>query len=449
MAMLTTSFIFLTLFSTQSQAISNNPPPVKCIERERKALSEFRKSLTDESGRLSSWTGQECCSWAGISCSNKTGHVLSLNLHNPTPFDPDTFYNSKDGAYISYYTKSCLRGRLNPTILNLHKLQSLDLSHQGRSQKFWLLGSGQTPGSPIYRSAPAGGRRCRTTPATERSFATVSHNNFSGSLIPNFFGSLKNLRYLNLSTTRFEGESRLEILDVSDFWNNRLTSKSLRWVSGLSSLRQLDLSGVYLGRAAEWLGPLCELPSLTKLNLSNTLLSTIHSLSRRGDYYFPSLVSLNLQWNTIDSDSLPNWLFNLIGLVELRLDGNGFRGPIPQEFGRLSSLTALGLSRNFFNGSLTDSLFGLSNLIYLDVSQNQLEGTILDGITTNLCNLKYLDLSANDFRGRIPGFGADQNGGEGCFEDLQNLRASHNSLTGPIPASFGSRNTILSKGVGY
>ncbi|GER56669.1 leucine-rich receptor-like protein kinase family protein, partial [Striga asiatica] len=318
MGMLTTAFMFVTLVFTQSQAFSSSPEnPMKCIERERIALSEFRKSLTDEWGRLSSWTGQECCSWAGIRCSNKTGHVLRLNLHNPTP---DTFYNSQDEAYISYYTKSCLRGRLNPAILNLHSLQLLDLSH----------------------------------------------NNFSASPIPHL-----------------------------------LTSKSLHWVLGLSSLRQLNLSGVYLGRAAEWLGPLSGLPSLTKLNLLNTLLSTINPpLSH---YYFLSLVSLDLQWNTIDSDSLPDWLFNVTGLVELRLDGNGFRGPIPQEFGELSSLT----------------------------------GTISDGITTNLCNLKYLDLSANDFRGRMPEFGADQNRGEGyCLGDVQIFGASHNSLTRPIPASF-------------
>ncbi|KAK6137882.1 hypothetical protein DH2020_028372 [Rehmannia glutinosa] len=400
MAISGTIFILFTLVFIHGLTICSsqtNSSRVKCIDRERIALSKFRKSLTDESSRLSSWIGQECCSWKGITCSNKTGHVLKLNLHNPTPFDNDKFYNSQDGEYIAYYSKSCLAGELNPALLDLKQLQFLDLSM----------------------------------------------NNFSGSEIPKFFGSFQNLKHLNLSVARFQGNvpphignlSRLEVLDLSDFWTNRLTSESLHWVSSLSYLKHLDLSGVSLGRAKNWLDSVNGLPFLTKLNLSNTLVATIPPLTRRPN--FTSLVSLDLQWNIITSD-IPHWLFDLSNLIELHLDGNGIRGPIPEAFGKLTNLTVLGLSRNYFNTSVPDSLFNLRNLTYLDLSQNKLQGTISNAIV-NLCNLKFLDLTDNRFTGKIPDFGINQND---CLQDLDVLRISYNSLHGPISASFGTLSSL-------
>ncbi|KAK6144710.1 hypothetical protein DH2020_021530 [Rehmannia glutinosa] len=379
-------FILFTLVFIHGLTIcsshTNSSSRVKCIDRERIALSKFQKSLTDESGRLLSWIGQECCSWKGITCSNKTGHVLKLNLHNPTPFDNDRFYNSQDGEYIDYYSKSCLAGELNPALLDLKQLQFLDLSM----------------------------------------------NNFSGSEIPKFFGSFKNLKHLNLSAARFQQ-------DLSNFWTNRLTSESLHWVSSLSYLKHLDLSGVSLRQAKNWLDSVNGLQFLTKLNLSNTLVATIPPLTRCPN--FTTLVSLDLQWNIITSD-IPHWLFDLSNLIELRLDGNGIRGPIPEAFGKLTNLTVLGLSRNYFNTSVPDSLFNLRNLTYLDLSQNKLQGTIPNAIV-NLCNLKFLDLTDNRFTGKIPDFGINQND---CLQDIDVLRISYNSLNGPISASFGTLSSL-------
>ncbi|PIN10042.1 Leucine-rich repeat protein [Handroanthus impetiginosus] len=364
----------------------------KCIRQERIALARFRQIITDESGRLLSWTGQECCSWQGITCSNKTGHVLKINLHNPMPFDYDKFYNSFDSDYAANYSKSCLSGEISPALLDLKQLQYLDLSM----------------------------------------------NNFSMIEIPEFFGSFKNLRYLNLSVARFQGNipsqigklSSLEFLDMSDFWTNSLSADSLHWLSRLSSLKHVDLSGVHLGQAKDWLDSINGLPFLTKLNLSNTLVRSIPPLLRPN---FASLVSLDLQSNIINSD-IPQWLFNISNLVELRLDGNGFGGSVPQNMARLSSLTVLGLSSNFFNSSVPESLFNLRNLTYLDLSQNRFQGTIPKAIV-NLCSLRFLDLSDSGFTGEIPAFG-------GCHQDLDTLRLSYNSFHGPIPESFGILSSL-------
>ncbi|KAF5195512.1 Receptor-like protein eix1, partial [Thalictrum thalictroides] len=35
------------------------------------------------SNRLSSWVGQDCCTWIGVECNNITGHVVKLDVKNP------------------------------------------------------------------------------------------------------------------------------------------------------------------------------------------------------------------------------------------------------------------------------------------------------------------------------------------------------------------------------
>ncbi|KAK0595740.1 hypothetical protein LWI29_009585 [Acer saccharum] len=72
---------------------------IKCIETERHALLMIKQGLIDEYGYLSSWGDEvdkkECCKWRGVSCSNRTGHVLKLNLQfsfdffDPKPLTAD------------------------------------------------------------------------------------------------------------------------------------------------------------------------------------------------------------------------------------------------------------------------------------------------------------------------------------------------------------------------
>ncbi|XP_039119403.1 receptor-like protein EIX2 [Dioscorea cayenensis subsp. rotundata] len=52
-----------------------------CIESERMALLDFKKSISDPQDKLSSWAmGQDCCSWEGVRCDNITGNVIGLEL---------------------------------------------------------------------------------------------------------------------------------------------------------------------------------------------------------------------------------------------------------------------------------------------------------------------------------------------------------------------------------
>lgn len=53
----------------------------KCVESEKRALLKFKDSFTyGRDNRITSWKGEECCKWEGVSCDNLTGHETSLDL---------------------------------------------------------------------------------------------------------------------------------------------------------------------------------------------------------------------------------------------------------------------------------------------------------------------------------------------------------------------------------
>ncbi|KAK3223625.1 hypothetical protein Dsin_010650 [Dipteronia sinensis] len=123
---------------------------ISCIEKEREALLQFKGGLKNPSGWLSSWVVDDCCNWVGVSCSSKTGHVVTLELKRSLC----DLYQENEAAYDC---KSCLFGKLSSALLNLTFLNYLNLSG----------------------------------------------NDFHGNPIPEFIGSLKNLRYLDLSQASF------------------------------------------------------------------------------------------------------------------------------------------------------------------------------------------------------------------------------------------------------
>ncbi|XP_059633912.1 receptor-like protein EIX2 [Cornus florida] len=342
------------------------------------ALLTFKQGLKDPSGRLSSWKGDDCCRWSGVRCNNISRHVVKLHLRNPisVPIIKDFALLWGDGAidsmeydqqmaYESLYTSSRLGGKISSSLLHLTYLNSLDLSS----------------------------------------------NDFKGIRIPKFLGMLKNLRYLNLSSSLFFGEipphlGNLSSLIYLDLSRNSVVSGNLKWLSRLSSLKYLNLGEVEVSDT-NWLQSINMLPNLVELHLSGCYLP---SLPLSLPFVNSTLLSVLDISGGLGLYSMPNWLFNLTSLTEFYLSDNFFGDPIPSEFVKLKSLESLDLSYNNFKGQLP---------IFLG----------------NLCKLKVLDLSDNNFTGEVVEFFG---GFLGCpTNSLVSLNLEYNSLEGELPKSIG------------
>ncbi|XP_022719111.1 LRR receptor-like serine/threonine-protein kinase FLS2 [Durio zibethinus] len=403
---------FVTIIATGITFCVGNSR-VLCIESERQALLKFKQDIIDRSNRLSSWgDGGDCCNWVGVSCNNFTGHVYKLDLRPPS--SPD--YASSD-AEIGVYWRSMLRGKINPSLLLLKQLSHLDLSY----------------------------------------------NNFGGIQIPRFLGSMESLTYLDLSGAKFGGTlphqlgnlSKLEHLNLGDNSINRLVeARNLQWLSGLSSLKYLDLSGADLSKATDWLQVTNKLPSLIELRLSTCFLDNDPSPI---NVNYTSLSILDLSNNYI-SPSVPMWIFSLHKLVSLDLSGNVFEGLIPNSFQNMSSLRFLDLSGNsfkssipgwlyslnhleflslrgnFLQGRISSAIGNLSSIVSLDLSGNQLEGAVPTSLE-NLFNLRQLDLSNNKIDQEISEI--LQSLSRCCSDDLKSLNMATNNLSGHLTDQLG------------
>ncbi|TYH46771.1 hypothetical protein ES332_D11G361900v1 [Gossypium tomentosum] len=379
-------FPFLLLIPAICFTICHANSNLLCIQSEREALLKFKNHLIDPSNRLSSWVeGGDCCEWTGVVCHNSTGHVKQLHLAASLS-DPDGFatYAEREAYY-----NSRLGGKINPSLLELKHLSSLDLSY----------------------------------------------NDFSSIHIPKFFGLLESLTYLNLSRAGFDGEiphnlGNLSKLQYLDLGRNDLRSKSLQWVSGLSSLQYLDLSYLHLFEATDWVQVTFKLPSLLELHLSACGLEDDPSFNSINSS--KSLVVLDLSLNFFSS--VPKSIFSLHGLVSIDLNDHYLEGPIPDYFGNISFLEVLDLNRNHLNSSIPNSLYSLNRLQFLSLRENQLQGTISSAIG-NLSSVTHLDLSDNQLNGQIPW-------SIGELSSLKLFNVSKNQLNGQIPLSIGQLSSL-------
>lgn len=359
------------------------------------ALLKFKEGLKDHSGWLSSWVGDDCCNWLGIGCNNQTSNVEMLDLRT---LDFCDFIEENDAAAKN---KSCLSGMLNPSLLNLTYLNYLD----------------------------------------------VSCNNFEGSPIPEFIGSLKNLRYLifhkhpslkwfPLLLGIFQTCSTL--MSLHNHIQKRLWVSDLNLLSGLSSVQYLRLGGMNLSLAkTHWLQNVNMLPSLLQLDLSSSELQNF-ALSR-SFINLTSLSNIDLSYNNFISP-VPQWLFNISTLEKVQLSCSEFSGSIPQiPQGNLCNLHSLDISYNHITDEIKEltnalSACNASTLETLDLASNKLSDNLPDSLG-NLLYLEYLGLSENSFLGSLPT----------SIGNLSHLRATYlsfNMISGIIPENIGQLSEL-------
>ncbi|KAL0360169.1 UNVERIFIED_CONTAM: Receptor-like protein EIX1 [Sesamum radiatum] len=400
---------------------------VRCMEREREALLNFKQGLIDKGGILSSWGGEEhdqnheCCKWCGVECSETTRHVIGLQ--------PSACYAVQDQKLQHLYLDHCGFSGIIPNQLgNMTNLVTLDLS--------WNMLEGGIPKSLANLSS--------------LHYLNLSHNQITG-LMPEL-GGLISLRELHLnhnflrgvvSEAHFTNLQNLKLLDLS-FNSFVFNLTTVDWVPPFQ-LDVVKLAFCHLGpHFPKWLQTQT---NLSYLDLSSAGISgQVPIVSEAHFLNFQSLKVLDLSFNSLVFNSttdwvppfqldvlklascylgphVPKWLQTQSNLSELDLSWAGISGQVPKWLWDLSPrLEALNLSHNQFSGSVPDLSSKFSGYPVIDISYNNFSGFL----PLFHQHSAVLQLSNNMFRGSLSSICSINYGG-----GLLDL--SHNRLSGPLP----------------
>ncbi|RCV09222.1 hypothetical protein SETIT_2G010100v2 [Setaria italica] len=419
------------LLLTTCGALGQQHPDGGCVPAERAALLSFKKGITiDITNRLASWHGRDCCKWTGVRCSsNETGRVLELRLRNEKT-DLHRVPACEDDNALS--------GEISSSLLHLEQLEHMDLSGN----------------------------------------CLVEY----GKNIPSFLGSMKNLRYLNLSFIPSFGEvppqlgnlSRLQYLDLgfNDPYSMKYSS-DITWLKNLHSLQHLSMRHVNLSQISDWPQILNGIPSLRVIDFRDcSLESANQSLPHMN---LTKLQKLDLSSNNFDHEISYCWFWKATSLKYLDISVHRFFGEFHDALENMSSLQVLDLSYslhsrllmkglqnnlvmkgnyknlcsleildlsdNGINGDINELMERLpqctwDNLLELHLGDNNFTGT-LPNLTGNFTNLIILDLSANNLIGSIPPE-------LGYLSSLTALHLGNNHLNGTIPNKIGALTNLTS-----
>ncbi|CAL9076218.1 unnamed protein product [Musa acuminata var. zebrina] len=397
---------FISIYHIQHSNFCNGDDgsTIHCPEVEMRALLQLKEALYDPSNRLSSWSGDDCCTWHGVGCDNQLGRVIKLDLRNPQPHTD----SPSDASWSLILVEE-----ISSTLMTLEYLNYLDLSM----------------------------------------------NDFRSS-IPDFFGSYKNLGYLNLSgagflTTVPQQLGNLSSLLYLDLSYNNLDVDDASWLSRLTLLQHLDMTGTNISNASNWAEALNMLPYIMEIHLSQCQIASIPYTLPQLNFTYLSILDLS---NNQISSTLPSWLFKLTGLEYLflgknylhsslsignmsylkvlDLSNNLLEGPLPSIIGEaFPSLQTFFLRANYIAGSIPSSICKLEQLIVLDLSENHLSHE-LPSCWKNSSVLQVINLSNNNLSGKIPKSICS-------LTSLESLHLSNNNLSGEIPTCIVTLNSLV------
>ncbi|THG18277.1 hypothetical protein TEA_004634 [Camellia sinensis var. sinensis] len=307
---------------------------------------------------------------------------LDLSYNNFEGPIPQLFSNFSLIQYIDF-SNNQLTGPIPSSITGLTSLQSL------------YLGSNSINGIPPSLF--------HLVSLTE---LDLSSNNLSDTVELDTFAKLEDLISLDLSKSGLSlTTTNSTPFSFRKIWTLQLSSCNISKIpeflkTQMEHLETLDLSNNYLN---EELNPLCNLYSLSYLDLSNNQLAGL----------------------------IPTCLGNFNGnLILLNLQKNNFHGSIPQTFGFASMLQLLDISHNGLQGMLPRSLANCTNLEILNLGHNFIEDAFPFWLE-NLPQLKIIVLRDNKFHGTI-----EQPRKRLAFTNLHIIDMSHNEFTGTLPSEY-------------
>ncbi|KAG7986498.1 hypothetical protein I3843_03G084300 [Carya illinoinensis] len=406
---------------------------VVLADSDKSVLLQFKNSVSDPSGLLSSWhaDSSEHCSWFGVSCDSNS-RVVSLNIsgngrqgNSCSDLDQFPLFNGFGIRTNCLNSRGKLVGKLLPSIAKLSELRILSLPFNGFD--------GEIPGE-IWDME-------------KLEVLDLEENSVTGP-IPVQFAGLRNLRVLNLGFNRIMGEIPSSLLNCVTLEILNLAGNDVNGtIPGfVGRLRAVYLSFNRLtGEIPSEIGDSCG--KLEQLDLSgNFLVDGIpRSLGNCGQ-----LQSLLLYSNMLE-DFIPAELGRLRRLQVLDVSRNCLSGPIPSELGNCSELSVLVLSNlfeplpevnnekgdsfsdqvgsvnddfNYFQGGIPTEITMLPKLRILWAPRATLEDTFPSG--WGACeNLEMINLAQNFFVGEVPDWFSH------C-KKLQFLNISSNRLTGKL-----------------
>ncbi|KAF3457447.1 hypothetical protein FNV43_RR02105 [Rhamnella rubrinervis] len=352
--------------------------------------------------KMTSWKKEkDCCSWDGVTCNNKTGKVVALDLSN-----------------------SWLQGplRSNSSLFKLNALQEINLSYNNFS--FSII-----PSEFVH--------------LPRLTHLNLSYSMFSGH-IPSEISFLSHLVSLSLSSFLNYDATNLLHLRKLDFTN---------LIQNMTNLRHFCLHHVNISSSIP--KSLANLSSLTTLSLGGC---SLHGKFPEKVFQLSKLEVIRVPFNYLLTGILPEFEpSNSLRVVNL--DFTKFSGKLPNSIGNLNSLSRLALYECNFLKPLPSSFWNLSQLTHLDLSSNYFSGHVLPSALGNLVKLKVLLLHSSQFSGEVPSsienltqlqilllnnnsFSGQIQNLLGNLTKLETLSISSNNFSGQIPASLGNLNEL-------
>ncbi|CAN6937085.1 unnamed protein product [Brassica oleracea] len=182
-----------------------SPPLHFCLPDQRDALLEFKDEFPIDESNPIAWnnTSTDCCFWKGITCNDRSGQVISLNLF-------DTFLN---GSL-----------KTNSSLFRLQYLRHLNLSYS------YL--QGEIPSSIGNLSYLF--------------YLQLSTNNLVGQ-VPSSIGNLNKLQVMSLGQNNLNGTIPIPFTNLTKLYHislrsNNFTSTLPSDMSGFHSLKHFDVS---------------------------------------------------------------------------------------------------------------------------------------------------------------------------------------------------------------